>query len=186
MIDTMPATLKQTSLFDFDEPVAVIPATEPKQYAEDFFISEVAEEPRDLQMPAHDKPKGKRGRKSIAEMASSVLAVNVPDDAVLFSKSYYSIGKVAEMFGENISLIRHWEKEFDILKPRKNGKGDRFFRPEDIKNIQVLHHLLREKKYTIEGAKDFMKRNKKAEQNFLLINQLNEVKAFLNEMRALI
>ena len=57
------------------------------------------------------------------------------------------------MFKVNISLVRFWENEFDILKPKKNGKGDRLFRPEDVKNLNLIYHLLREKKYTIDGAK---------------------------------
>jgi hypothetical protein len=100
------------------------------------------------------KVKSTRGRKSIEEMNAGIDLVNVPDDEELFSKMYYSIGKVAEMFKVNQSLIRLWENEFDVLKPKKNGKGDRLFRPEDIKNIQLIYHLMREKKYTMQGAKD--------------------------------
>jgi len=129
------------------------------------------------------KKKG-RGRKSQKEMAASVHYVNVPDDEELFSKQYYSIGIVAEMFSENISLIRFWENEFTILKPKKNGKGNRLFRPEDIKNLKVIHHLLREQKYTLEGAKDFMKRNKKQELTFNIIEELKGVKALLGELKA--
>ena len=129
------------------------------------------------------KKKG-RGRKSQKEMAASVHYVNVPDDEELFSRQYYSIGIVAEMFSENISLIRFWENEFNILKPKKNGKGNRLFRPEDIKNLKVIHHLLREQKYTLEGAKDFMKRNKKQELTFNIIEELKGVKALLGELKA--
>lgn len=129
------------------------------------------------------KKKG-RGRKSQKEMAASVHYVNVPDDEELFSRQYYSIGIVAEMFSENISLIRFWENEFSILKPKKNGKGNRLFRPEDIKNLKVIHHLLREQKYTLEGAKDFMKRNKKQELTFNIIEELKGVKALLGELKA--
>jgi len=129
------------------------------------------------------KKKG-RGRKSQKEMAASVHYVNVPDDEDLFSKQYYSIGLVAEMFAENISLIRFWENEFDILKPKKNGKGNRLFRPEDVKNLKIIHHLLREQKYTLEGAKDFMKRNKKQELTFKIIEELKGVKALLGELKA--
>ncbi len=78
------------------------------------------------------KPKSKRGRKSLKEYNAEPDVVKVPEDDVLFQKQYYSIGDVADMFNENTSLIRYWEKEFSILKPKKNKKGDRFFRPEDI------------------------------------------------------
>jgi DNA-binding transcriptional MerR regulator len=128
--------------------------------------------------------KSKRGRKSVEEMTASVDLVDVPPDEILFQKSYYSIGKVAEMFNVNQSLIRLWENEFDVLKPKKNGKGDRLFRPEDIKNIQLIHHLMRERKYTMEGAKDFFKNNRKADETFALIESLKKIKNFLLELKA--
>jgi DNA-binding transcriptional MerR regulator len=87
------------------------------------------------------------------------------------------------MFKVNISLIRFWEKEFDILKPKLNGKGDRHFRPEDIKNLKLIYHLLREKKYTIEGARDFLKKNKKSEAVFGVIEDLKKLKLFLNDLK---
>ncbi|CAN5749533.1 hypothetical protein BH11BAC3_BH11BAC3_14800 [soil metagenome] len=130
------------------------------------------------------KQKSTRGRKSLKEMAEGVDLVEVPEDEVLFQKMYYSIGKVAEMFHVNQSLIRLWENEFDVLKPKKNGKGDRLFRPEDIKNIQLIYHLTRERKYTMQGAKDFIKNNKKADEKFVMIESLKKLKAFLNELKA--
>ncbi len=129
--------------------------------------------------------KGKRGRKSIKEMDAESAMISIPDDELLFKKQYYSIGEVAEMFSLNTSLLRYWETEFDILKPRKNRKGDRHFRPEDIKNLSLIHHLLRQRKYTIEGAKDYLKKNKsKAQQNFELIQRLEKLKRFLLELKA--
>ncbi|HEX5023872.1 MAG TPA: MerR family transcriptional regulator [Agriterribacter sp.] len=129
--------------------------------------------------------KGKRGRKSIKDMSSESAFITIPDDEVLFKKQYYSIGEVAGMFNLNSSLLRYWETEFDILKPRKNRKGDRHFRPEDIKNLSLIHHLLRQRKYTIEGAKDYLKKNKnKAQQNFELIQRLEKLKGFLLELKA--
>ncbi|MBS1509750.1 MAG: MerR family transcriptional regulator [Bacteroidetes bacterium] len=117
-------------------------------------------------------------------MDTGVDLIEVPDDAVLFEKMYYSIGTVADMFKVNQSLIRFWENEFDVLKPRKNGKGDRLFRPEDVKNLKLIYHLLRERKYTIEGAKEFLKNNKKAEQKFAMIESLKKLKGFLHELKA--
>src|SRR4030095_1137050 len=113
--------------------------------------------------------KSTRGRKSLKEMTMDAELVEIPEDEVLFQKQYYGIGEVAEMFHVNASLLRYWETEFDILKPRKNRKGDRFFRPEDIKNLQLIYHLLRHRKYTIGGAKDFLKQNKKAREKFEII-----------------
>lgn len=128
--------------------------------------------------------KSSRGRIKLSEMDMLVDLVAVPEDAVLFQKRYYSIGAVSAMFKVNISLVRFWENEFDILKPKKNAKGDRLFRPEDIKNLQLIYHLLREKKYTIEGAKDFLKKNKKAEESFEVIDSLKKMKSFLLEIKS--
>jgi len=129
------------------------------------------------------KIKSTRGRKSLKEMSAGVDLLDIPADDILFQKSYYSIGKVAAMFKVNQSLLRLWENEFDVLKPKKNGKGDRFFRPEDIKNIQLIYHLMRERKYTMEGAKDFIKNNKKADEKFAMIESLKRIKSFLRELK---
>lgn len=131
-----------------------------------------------------EKVKSTRGRKSIKEMSMEADLPEIPEDEILYSKQYYGIGEVANMFKVNTSLLRYWESEFDILKPRKNGKGDRFFRPDDIKNLQVIHHLLRQKKFTIEGAKDYLKNNKKSKEKFEMIKQLEQLKRFLLEMKA--
>ena len=88
------------------------------------------------------------------------------------------------MFRENQSLIRYWETEFDILQPRKNRKGDRFFRPIDIKNLVLIYDLLRRRKFTIEGAKDYLKKNKKAEEKFVMMQSLEKIKGFLLELKA--
>ncbi len=124
-----------------------------------------------------------RGRMSLKDMDAGVDLIEVPDDDVLFEKMYYPIGMVAGMFKVNHSLIRFWENEFDILKPKKNGKGDRLFRPEDVKNLKLIYHLLRERKYTIEGAKDFLKHNKKKDEKFAMIESLKKLKVFLNELK---
>jgi len=127
---------------------------------------------------------GKRGRKSLKEIALHADLINVPEDDILFKKQYYSIGEVAVMFRENQSLIRYWETEFDILQPRKNRKGDRFFRPVDIKNLVLIYDLLRRRKFTIEGAKDYLKKNKKVEEKFAQIQSLEKIKSFLLELKA--
>lgn len=127
---------------------------------------------------------GKRGRRSLKEIASRVDLVQIPEDEELFKKQYYSIGEVAGMFREKQSLIRYWETEFDILQPRKNRKGDRFFRPVDIKNLVLIYDLLRRRKFTIDGARDFLKKNKKAEERFSLIQSLQKIRGFLVELKA--
>ena len=130
------------------------------------------------------KPTSTRGRRSLKEIDVNADLIQIPPDEILFQKQYYSIGEVAVMFRENQSLIRYWETEFDILQPRKNRKGDRFFRPIDIKNLVLIYDLLRRRKFTIEGAKDYLKRNKKAEEKFAVIQSLEKVKAFLLELKA--
>ncbi len=126
----------------------------------------------------------KRGRKSLKQVSAEADLIDIPVDEVLFSKQYYTMGEVSEMFRVNQSLLRFWESEFDVLQPRKNKKGDRYFRPVDIKNLHLIYHLLRQKKYTIEGAKDFLKNNKKADERFEVVKRLQEIKAFLLEMKA--
>lgn len=117
-------------------------------------------------------------------MEAEVEAVNVPEDEVLFQKQYYSIGDVATMFNVNTSLIRYWENEFDILEPRKNRKGDRFFKPSDVKNLQLIHDLLRRRKFTLEGAKDFLKKNGKSKEKYEMVQSLQKIRSFLLELKA--
>jgi len=75
-------------------------------------------------------------------------------------KRYYSIGEVAEMFDVNASLIRFWEKEFDILKPKKNKKGNRLFTVKDVENLKLIYHLVKERGFTLKGAKTKLSQNK--------------------------
>ena len=99
-------------------------------------------------------------------------------------KVYYSIGEVAELFEVNASLIRYWEKEFDILKPTKNKKGNRFFTKEDINNLRIIYYLVKEKGYTLQGAREKLKQNKEdVERNVEIIDSLQRVKNFLLEIR---
>jgi DNA-binding transcriptional MerR regulator len=130
------------------------------------------------------QPPSKRGRKSLKQVSAEADLIEIPVDEILFSKQYYTMGEVAVMFRVNQSLLRFWESEFDVLQPRKNKKGDRYFRPVDIKNLHLIYHLLRQKKYTIEGAKEFLKKNKKADERFEVIKRLEEIKTFLLEMKA--
>ena len=116
-------------------------------------------------------------------MGTDADLVEIPEDEILFQKQYYSIGDVAAMFKENTSLIRYWENEFSILKPKKNKKGDRFFRPEDVKNLKMIYHLLRERKYTIDGAKEFLKNNKAAGEKHEMMESLQKIKSFLLELK---
>jgi len=128
--------------------------------------------------------KSTRGRKSLKALDAEADLVNIPDDETLFQRQYYSIGEVADMFGVNQSLLRFWENEFDIIQPRKNRKGDRHFRPIDIKNLELIYDLLRRRKLTIEGAKDFLKKNSKASAHFEMIQSLQSLKGFLLEIKA--
>jgi len=99
-------------------------------------------------------------------------------------KRYYSIGEVAKLFDVNPSLIRFWEGEFDVLQPKKNRKGNRLFTQEDIENIKIIYHLVKEKGFTLTGAKEEMKKNPndlKDQQK--VIQSLEKLKAFLLDIK---
>jgi DNA-binding transcriptional MerR regulator len=130
------------------------------------------------------KSTSKRGRPSLKEIDINADLVQIPPDEILFQKQYYSIGEVSKWFRVNQSLIRYWETEFDILQPRKNRKGDRFFRPIDVKNLVLIHDLLRRRKFTLEGAKEYLKNSKKAEEKFAMIQSLEKIKSFFLELKA--
>lgn len=124
----------------------------------------------------------KRGRKSLSDPYDGEIMKSVSETELI--KQYYGIGEVAEMFHVNASLIRYWENEFDILKPKKNRKGDRLFRPEDIRNLQLIYHLLRERKFTIEGVRKKLKEERKiTEQRFEMILSLQKIRHFLVELK---
>ena len=91
-------------------------------------------------------------------------------------KLYYGIGEVSKAFNVNASLIRYWEKEFDELNPKKNSKGTRRYSSIDIEKLQIIHHLVKEKGYTLDGAKDQLKILNK---NFEIIKKLEKIKANL-------
>lgn len=142
------------------------------------------ENAKEISVVTGKKPASTRGRRSLKEIDINADLIEIPEDDILFQKQYYPIGEVATMFKENQSLIRYWETEFDILQPRKNRKGDRFFRPVDIKNLELIYDLLRRRKFTIEGAKDYLKKNKKAEEKFAMIQSLEKIKTFLLQLKA--
>ncbi len=100
-------------------------------------------------------------------------------------KLYYTIGEVSEMFVVNTSLIRFWEKEFDIIKPKKNKKGNRLFTPDDIDNFKVIYNLVKEQGLTLEGAKKYLKENKKTVKHEMKIekNQFSEIENKLKTIK---
>lgn len=99
-------------------------------------------------------------------------------------KVFYSIGEVAEMFQVKPSLIRFWEKEFDIIKPKKNKKGNRFFTKEDIDNFHLIYHLVKERGLTLKGAQMKLKENKDdVLNNFEVVQSLQEIKKVLLELK---
>jgi len=99
-------------------------------------------------------------------------------------KRYYGIGEVAKAFDVNTSLIRFWEKEFDVLQPKKNAKGNRKFTPQDIKNLELIYHLVKERGFTLDGAKTHLKENRhKTLNNYEIIRKLERVKAELIKIK---
>ena len=102
-------------------------------------------------------------------------------------KLYYSIGEVASMFEVNNSLIRFWEKEFTIIKPKKNKKGNRYFTDKDIDNFKIIFHLVKERGYTLDGAKKKLRENKEDTiQNVEIVNQLKEIRTQLVAIREIL
>jgi DNA-binding transcriptional MerR regulator len=99
-------------------------------------------------------------------------------------KLYYTIGEVAKIFNVNTSLIRFWEKEFDIIKPHKNKKGNRLFTPQDIENFHIIYHLVKEKGLTLKGAEKKLKENKEDTiQNFEVVSKLKSIRELLVEIK---
>jgi len=108
----------------------------------------------------------------------------MPSKEKKIEKLYYGIGEVSEMFNVKPSLIRYWEKEFDIIKPKKNSKGNRFFTKEDIENFHMIFHLVKERGMTLRGAKKRIKENKQNTQNnFLAIKSLEKIREMLLEVK---
>jgi len=99
-------------------------------------------------------------------------------------KLYYGIGEVADIFEVNTSLIRFWEKEFDIIKPKKNAKGNRMFTEADVNNFFIIYHLVKERGYTLQGAKEKLRDNKEDTINQIeMVKSLENIKSFLLEMK---
>ena len=99
-------------------------------------------------------------------------------------KLFYPIGEVAKMYQVNVSLIRFWEKEFDILKPKKNKKGNRMFTKQDMENLDIIFHLVKERGFTLEGAKKKLKENKKDTiDTITIVKKLKEIRGFLTDLR---
>lgn len=105
------------------------------------------------------------------------MKLDLPD------KLYYSIGEVAKAFDVNTSLIRYWEQEFPILRPKKNKKGNRYFTPEDLKNLKIIYHLVKEKGYTLDGARIALTTNSKISETITMIDRLEFVKAELQKLK---
>lgn len=100
------------------------------------------------------------------------------------SKIYYSIGELSERFQVNASLIRFWEKEFDIIKPKKNKKGNRMFTQKDVDNFHLIFDLVKERGYTLEGAKKKLKENKDDVMNQAeMLQSLKKIKSFLVDLK---
>lgn len=186
-----------TELFILKEVIPEQKTTEPFVYSDDNIRVKVKEKLQEIalveQTPiATKRPEAayvshlqKRGRKSHKDLEASVDLINIPDEETLKLKLYYSISEVAGWFNVNVSQIRFWENEFDILQPRKTKKGDRLFRVEDIKNLELIYHLIRQRKFSIEGAKAYLKSNKqKVDINFELVQSLTKFRSFLLELKA--
>lgn len=105
------------------------------------------------------------------------MQIELPD------KLYYSIGEVAKAFKVNASLIRFWEKEFDVISPKKNKKGNRYFTLEDIQNLKLIYHLVKERGYTLEGAKIALSEKGTIKEEVELIARLEYIRAELIKLK---
>ena len=101
----------------------------------------------------------------------------------LSDKLYYSIGEVAKAFNVNASLIRFWEKEFDVIAPKKNKKGNRFFTPQDIKNLKLIYHLVKERGYTLEGAKTALLEKEDIKEEVELLARMEFIRSELVKLK---
>jgi DNA-binding transcriptional MerR regulator len=184
------ASIVETPVPAIEEPVVAAAIYEAPFVTESVAVEPSFVEPVYVERPRQprvtiEKIAGKRGRKSYSEIDTEVDLIEIPDEKVLSQKLYYTISEVASWFKVNTSLLRYWENEFDILKPRKTRKGDRLFRVEDIKNLQIIYFLLRQKKYSIEGARTYLKQNKsQAYTEAQLVQTLTKFKTFLLELKA--
>ncbi|UII19304.1 MerR family transcriptional regulator [Fulvivirga ligni] len=108
----------------------------------------------------------------------------MPYKEKIIEKKYYAIGEVAQMFNVATSLIRFWESEFDIIKPKKNRKGNRQFTKDDIENVRLIYHLVKERGFTLQGAKDILSSDSDAVKDKMdMIDSLTRVKHFLQELK---
>jgi len=108
----------------------------------------------------------------------------MPYKETKIEKLYYTIGEVAKMFDVNTSLIRFWEKEFEVIKPHKNKKGNRLFTPQDIDNFHLIYHLVKDKGMTLKGAAKKLKDNRQdAVNNFEVVKNLEAIKVMLLELK---
>lgn len=101
-------------------------------------------------------------------------------------KLYYSMGEVAEMFDVNTSLIRHWESQFSILRPKRNKKGNRLFSPQDVENLKLIYHLVKERGMTLEGARKALRKGPAGsgvDRDAELMERLQHIRALLVEVR---
>ncbi len=171
----------------------VLPQYRKPTFQPEVIIENEVTEPADTELPSVSRTPmhyvnrnvlHKRGRKAFADMDQEIDKINVPDAITLSKKLYYPIGEVAGWFNVNTSLIRYWEKEFKQLQPRKTRKGDRLFRAQDIEFLKQIYYLLREKKYSIDGAKTYLKNNKeKADKTLSLLTNLKDIRNFLVSLK---
>jgi DNA-binding transcriptional MerR regulator len=99
-------------------------------------------------------------------------------------KMFYTIGQVADMLDVSTSLVRYWEKEFDILKPKKNAKGNRLFRPNDVENLKTIYHLVKERGFTLQGARNKLNQNKEdVIQQAAVVDSLKKIRSFLVDLK---
>ena len=110
------------------------------------------------------------------------MGISTSEEKIL--KRYFTIGEVAEMFDVSKSLIRFWENEFDILKPHKNSKGDRRFTQQNIEQIRLIYHLVKQRGFTLDGAKkEIIQHKSRLKEKQQMIARLESIKSFLVDLK---
>ncbi|MBE0662176.1 MAG: MerR family transcriptional regulator [Bacteroidales bacterium] len=108
----------------------------------------------------------------------------MPRSKKQIEKMYFTIGEVAKLFGVNTSMIRFWENEFEIIKPQRNKKGNRLFTRTDVDNFHLIFNLVKERGYTLQGAKEKLKNNPQDTlQEFELVKSLKVMREFLTSIK---
>ena len=137
-----------------------------------------------VQEPGTQSPRAKTGSQARPADTRTDAQGKSAEEVIDKSNRLKKIPQILGDFPAVLLSFRFWETEFDILKPQKNKKGNRLFTKEDLNTIRIIYHLVKEKGYTLQGARDKMKGNKEdVEKQVEVIDSLQRIKTFLLELK---